>query len=274
MAYPDSVNLSYKEAMTTRVTSGGIPLGTRGTTPDGRVFRWAKNGAVALVAGLSVSPPAFGLNAVCNTSEGVKLYTGTTVKTTENVIKITGSFSTVGFSADVYAGGWLLVGATWDVAAPMALKIKSHTAAVGGGTSYSDDTPTYITLEDGVFPSTAFNTSMGLALVKSMYNGVLATPGIAVPLLPAIGVPIVAVTASYYFWLQTWGPCMVRMAEVCSSGLVLGRGVFPSHSAATTGCYVVGSSNYSVTESVSPIGILMTPGAAGGYAVVDLKILP
>ncbi|MBE3141686.1 MAG: hypothetical protein IMZ53_14010, partial [Thermoplasmata archaeon] len=173
MAYANSVDLSYKEAMTTRATSGGIPLGTRGTTPDGRVFRWAKNGAVALVAGLSVSPATFGLQSVLQTSEGTGIPPGTTVRTTENVLSIFGSFSTVGFSANTYAGGYLLVGATWDVGAPMALKIKSHTAGVATS-ALSSSNPCYVTLEDGVFPTTSINTSMGLSLVKSPYNGVLA----------------------------------------------------------------------------------------------------
>jgi len=275
MGIANSVQLTYQEAMKTRSTQGGIPLGTRGVTPDGRVFRYAKNGATALVAGLVVSPPAYGLQAVLQTSDGSgSLVAGTTVRTSENVIELCGSFSTAGFLANAYQGGWLLVGATWDVAAPMALKIKSHTAGTAGGTSFSDDAPTYVTLEDGVFPTADINTSMGFCFVPCPYNGVLVAPANAVPLLPHLGVPITAVPVSYYFWLQTWGPCMVRMAEVCTSGLTLGRNVIWSFTAATTGCYVCGSSNLTNAQNEQPLGTVLSPGAAGGYTVVDLRLMP
>ncbi|MBE3143541.1 MAG: hypothetical protein IMZ61_06420 [Planctomycetes bacterium] len=281
--FPTTLSLSFRQALEISATQK-CPLGTRGVAPDGRIFRYALNGAVALVAGLPVTPAAQGELACINTSHAMQLVAGTTIRTTQNVFKIGGSYDDAGLTANAYAEGFLLVGSTWDVGAPMRLKIKSHTAQTSNtsaGSCATDDHAQF-TLEDGVFPTTCINTSMGFGLEYNPYSGTLVAPTNSTIKLPVIGVPIRAVDASYYYWCQTWGDCMVRFAEVCTSGLTLGRKVIMSADVNTTGVYCVASSNYvsaNDTGDVSDaafytIGLIQSPAPAGGYGVVNLRISP
>jgi hypothetical protein len=281
--FPTTLSLSFRQVLEISATQK-CPLGTRGVAPDGRIFRYAKNGAVALVAGLPVTPAAQGELACINTSAGMKLVAGTTIQSTQNVFKIGGSYYDAGLTAKAYNEGFLLVGSTWDVGAPMRLKIKSHTGQTSNTSAGSCATDDYaeFTLEDGIFPTTCINTSMGFGLEYNPYSGTLVTPQGLTPKLPIIGVPIRAVDASYYYWLQTWGNCMLRVGEACTSGLTLGRKVIPAADGASTGVFVVGSSNYcsandtgdTVDAAFYNIGILMSPAPAGGYGVVHLRISP
>jgi len=250
-------------------------------TPDGRVFRYAKNGAVALVAGLPVTPCAYGELACINTSAGMQLVAGTTWATTQNVVRIGGSYYDAGITANQFKDGYLLVGSTWNVAAPMRLRIKSHTVQAYNTSAQTSEKAVF-TLEDGVYPTTCVNTSMGFGLQYNEYYGTLVHVNEATPKLPIIGVPCTAVAASYYYWAQTWGPCMMRFAEVCTSGLTLGRRVIPTSTELTTGLYCAGSSNlYSaddtgdtVDAAFYDIGYIASPAPAGGYGLVCLRINP
>lgn len=281
--FPTTLNLSCRQALEISATQK-LPLGTRGVTPDGRVFRYALNGAVALVAGLPVTPAAQGELACINATAGMALVAGTTIRSTQNVFKIGGSYYDAGLTANAYKEGYLLVGSTGDVGAPMRLKIKSHTAQVSNtsaGSCATDDYAEY-TLEDGVFPTTSINTSMAFGLEKNPYSGTLVTPQGVTPKLPIIGVPIRAVDASYYYWCQTWGNCMLRFGEGCTSGLTLGRRVIPTADGASTGVFCAGSSNLfsaddsgdTVDAAFYTIGTIQSPAASGGYGLVYLRISP
>lgn len=281
--FPTTLNLSFRQIYQTSSTQK-VPLGTRGRTPDGRVFRYAKNGATALVAGLPVTPAAMGELACVNATAGMALVVNTTIYSTQNVFKIGGSYYDAGLTANAYKEGFLLVCSTYDVGAPMRLKIKSHTAQVSNTSAGSCATDDYaeFTLEDGVFPTTNINTSMAFGLLKNPYAGTLVAVTNACPKLPIIGVPVCAVAASYYYWCQTWGDCMVRFAEACTSGLTLGRKVIMSPDANTTGVYCIGSSNYHSADDTGDtadapfyeIGFIQSPAPAGGYGIVNLRLAP
>jgi len=111
------------------------------------------------------------------------------------VVTITAS----GVSANDFAEGYLVVDE--GTGAGETYKIRSNTATDSDGLIE-------VELYDGLI--TAWSTSdTDVTLIPSPYNGVIACPtdGIILP----VGVPLIAVTANYYFWGQTWGPCGVKV---------------------------------------------------------------
>jgi len=273
MSFPDSIALSYAQAFSTSATKA-MPLGTRGTLPDGRVFRYAKAGSTALIAGNACIQAAYSTNNTLHTSNNAQFTAGDTYSTTWSVLPIGGSWSGTsgGFTADQYADGWLLVGSTYGSGIIQQLRIKSHTAH-DGGTSNAGDSRGFITLEEGEYPKWAITSSAGAALLNNPYDGVLIATTIADLTGAYVGVSPVAVTEAYYFWCQTWGECAMRVADAATSATVAGAKVINSVTAATTGVCSMGSSDYAANGQEA-IGILMSPTAEGGYGIVRLMISP
>src|SRR3990167_3979118 len=122
MRFPVTVGLEIgAEKISYAANQNGRILGTKGITPDGRVFRWALNGATALVAGklvqtgvvISASIHANGLTVVNTTATGV---------TTITVL-----MATTPVAANYYADGDLIV----DTSPGQAMyRIRSHPAGV------------------------------------------------------------------------------------------------------------------------------------------------
>jgi len=276
MSFPNSIALSYEQAFSTSVTKMA-PLGTRGTLPDGRVFRAARAGATDLRPGNPVVAVAPGQFSMLNTSQNAQFPAGTTQDTNAVVLTLGGSWdgTSVGVTANDYADGWLLVGSTVGSGTNniQMLRIKSHTAQ-GGGTSHTGGTSALkVTLEDGEHPKWDITSSAGAALVKNPYAALAITAATAANTNIVMGVPPVAVTALYYFWLQTWGDAPVRMSDAASSALAPGSYVCNSITAATTGCCIKNSSNYAGAGQ-QEIGIIRSLSTTGGYAVVHLQISP
>lgn len=270
MAFPLSVNLSFKQAYTQTATQK-FPLGTRGVTEDGRVFRYTLNGATALKSGMGVIAKAADNYSMCHTSGGLAIQAGTTWGTTWTQLIIAGSWGDAAVTANTYKEGWLLIGSTGLGYGGAMVKIKSHTAGDG---ATSGTTPPVFTLEDGYTLPADVNTSEGVGLCVNPYSGVLVMATNSTNSAPPLGVTHMPVTASYYFWLQTWGPARCKVAEVCSCDLTLGRGLFPSPDASTTGFMVVTSSSLAVAVSPIPFAYVLKPGPAGGYCTAEVKISP
>jgi hypothetical protein len=269
MAFPLSVNLSVKQSYTSTTTQK-YPLGTRGVTEDGRVFRYAKNGATALKTGMGVCAAAFDNNSMAQTSGGLKMVAGTTWGTTWNVLTIGGSWGDAAITANSYKEGWLLIGSTGLGYGGDMVKIKSHTAGDG---ATSGTTPPVFTIEDGYSLKAAVNTSEGIGLITNPYSGTLVATLNATSDSVPLGVTHMPVAASYYYWLQTWGLCRVKIGEVSSCPLVMGRPLI-NDPGASTGFVVVTSSSLAVAVSPAIYAYLVAPGPAGGYATAEVKISP
>lgn len=270
MSFPNTVTLSYGQIIKTTAVQKA-PLGVRGVTTDGRVFRYAKNGATALAVGMGVTPPA-ALDLAFATTAGRQLIThqGTTWKTSENVVVITGSGGAVGAAADYYKEGYLVVGST-QARGVQFLKLKSHSVITAGDTCQHIT----ITLEDGVFPTSNINSSQSLSMIKSPWDSVIVQTTEAIISKPIVGITPIDVPASEYFWSQTGGLGIVLMCEACSSCTALGRAIVPSMVANTTGFASQSSCDINVASSGNVlIGTLVSGCAAGNYAVVNLIISP
>jgi len=175
-------------------------VGTRMQLADGRVFYYAKAGASALAAGK--------LNFSVATVSGHEDVDVSAQSAFDKQVTVT--VNTTAVTANQYAEGWISTRQTSGLG--QFRKIRSNTATTETtGTSV-------LTLYD---PLTAALLATGQAdLIANPQLGVIESA--TEEQLPA-GVPLVAVTASYYFWNQTWGLC-----NVLSNGAIpLGSMVVP-----------------------------------------------
>ena len=160
-------------------------LGTKGRTPDGRTFIYSKNGSTEIAAARLVK-----MADVTGDHENVVFQTAGVVGDRE--IKVT--IATTEVSANEYIGGVAVIN-----------------DGTGQGYTYSitehdtgDGTITFKIAEPLQVATTIATT---VQLIRNKYYGTLITDAdlANVP----IGVTPRVITASYYYWLQTYGPCSI-----------------------------------------------------------------
>ena len=192
MAFPLTVNLSY--GMEKRETSDQRhKLGTRATTPDGRVFYYAEasNAAIArggnVVNGIAaVAAHDMDLAAAATSAGATSFTTGTSLTVTK----------------DQYADGYVYLND--GPGEGEIYKVKSNTAVSGAtGLSITIDEP------DGFI--TALTTSSLFGLMYSPYKDIHIVDGNGTPTTGVVGVTTAPVTADYFCWVQTAGPAAVLM---------------------------------------------------------------
>ncbi len=276
MSFPGSVLLTGDAIL--KLTSAKIlPLGTRGYTRDGRVFRYSRAAGTALAAGLICQQSA------ATTSEAVR--TGTTeIKANTTKVSVmttgTGPFTT----ANSYADGYLYVDSSSTARARgIYAQIKSHTTQTATSTGvvvinfYSGDTLYSGTTNIG-------STLSQLRVIRNPYDKIIVKPaGVLTGIVT--GVTVRPVTASYYFWQQTWGPCPVRSEGVLDVGDSVGpctgatAGVVDGDTStsqiiSTKAALAFSSKGLRYRIGIGAVGTCMATGAAGRARMVFLKIAP
>lgn len=213
-------------------------VGSRVVSPDGRVYRYAKAGAVALVPGTLLQAPAE------NTAHQ-NLVPTATFAIGSNQVTVTLGASAV--TANQYAGGYM-VGTETPGQGYMYL-ISSHPAADSSATLT-------LTLSDPL--EVALTTSSHVDLVANPYNGVVINPTTATS--APVGVAVYPIAIGYYGWIQTGG-----LTNLLADGSV------------TVGTAVVASNGTAgaveaLTGVQAPIGIAVTGIATTEYGAVRLTI--
>lgn len=180
-------------------------VGTRMQLADGRVFFYSLNGASALAAGklnMSVATPSG--HEDCDVAVAVSAQDK----------EITVTPATAAVTANQYAEGWVSTRQTSGLG--QFRKVLSNPAA-GIAANVK------LTMYD---PFTAAITTSGqVDLMRNPYSGVIES---ATEEQSPAGVPLIAVTAAYYFWNQTWGPanCLangtVPLGSMLTPGTVAG----------------------------------------------------
>ena len=209
MGFDTGVELKASLVKTQFSTDQGIPLGTRGFTNDGRVFRWTLNAATALTLGVPVQSAA--LEVLDKDTEYTAGVNDTEdISTTWRQIKLDTEAATKSIAADEYADGWLRIANSTVYAAGegQLIRIKSHDASATSSTDAAGSTMTVVFADDDVVLS-GIDTGAIITVHHSPYWQVIACAGGASPTGYVVGVPVRPVSASYYFWAQTWGPCAV-----------------------------------------------------------------
>jgi len=211
---------------------------------DGRRFRYSR------AANATITRAHMAVAAVPTLTNRVQTNYGVTLDSKDN---ISISLATAPAEVNEYAGGYLIVNNAGATAAGQGYmyKIRKHDT----GTA-----PCHVWLYDKVH--VAIQADDYVTLVKNKYDDVIVAPITSVQSAP-IGVPLITVTALYFFWAQTRGYCPILVGN---GGMTIGNDV--GYDAGTAGaCEIM--SNYANTPYY---GKAVSAGTDTEYAVIDLHL--
>ena len=252
MSFPNTINLNYGWE---KVETSGQKhkLGTRGTTPDGRVFYYAQNSSAAIVTGgmlvdglLTVAAHDMDVPAGTNAA-------GTTAVSVE--------VPTTDLTKDQYADGYMIFND--GPGQGEVYRIKSHPAH-----DASDDNTVIVTIDEPDGLATATTSSSLFGLFKNPYNGIAIVNGDGTLTFRTgvIGVSTIPVTASYYCWIQTAGIGSVNMGAQVA---VVGDALTVSQETDESGC--AERADHSDESDLATIGVAIGIPSIGGTLVAGDK---
>jgi hypothetical protein len=219
-------------------SSQQFALGSKLVQGD-RVYRYARNGAVALAAGTPLQGAA-----IQHTDGQDDLIPAAVVAIGAKTVTLTGTANTV-FAANYYRDGYMVIND--GIGQNHSYRIKSNTACTGA-------IVVTFTLYDAIRVALAGDNTTEIGLVKCLYDGVIAVPA---PLTQVpVGVAHMVVTASYYFWVQTGG----TVAAIPKAAVAKGVAAIVGVTAAKFDDNVDDTSNYQI------IGYVQTAAIADGEA--------
>jgi len=273
MSFPFTVPLTAKEVITPTSTQR-CPLGTRGATADGRIYHYAKAGETALTKGLlctSLVPANSWSNATYAylSTPFLTAIGSTSVPVTSRTLQFSSTGgATLTIAKDYFKDGWVWVSGT-STAAGQQMQIKTNTVASSGSSGSSAEVS--VTFADGHYLAEVVSTADWFSMVKNEYDGVIIATTTTAPTAKFLGVPNCKVTASYYFWIQTWGPCPVKAEAAAISGNKL---IVSSTSVAGTIAGITASTDQEGTLHLAvPLGQTISSSAQGTALIASHNIL-
>jgi hypothetical protein len=223
---------------------GQLRLGARIVTRDGRVFRFARVGAVAAVAGSVYQAAAAVPNHLAQTPAAAA------VGATQVVITTLGATAA---TENQYAEGYLQVDTTPGNG--IMYGINSHLANAGSAAFT-------VNLEKDDAIQVALTTASRVGLIANPYSAIIVTPTTATNVI--VGVPLVAAAINAYCWIQTWGACPVLINGTPGVGVAVVNG------ATTAGSVDVAAVAAEINTRV--LGIMLQVGVSTKNNAVFLKI--
>lgn len=284
MAFPTTIYDGVARAKVTTTAQGDTPLGTRLVIPDGRVFRYAQAGGTALSPFKLVKCAALGPWSTMSASDLNIVARATSYLAGATQIKF-GYGATGTAVADYFKDGYMIVQST-DTAETQFARIGTHLALQTATTLYvQTDSPNVINIPDGLDLAMNTETDCWPRLIPNPYKAVILTAdedfvgGV-------LGIPIVYVAASSYFWCQTWGPAPVLQDAGAKSIGALAPGYQVYGASGSTGGVSLGPTGGTNTGGTPPIdtdcGRCYLMGAIGvlmqsaqydkGYALINLRL--
>jgi hypothetical protein len=218
------------------------PLGARFEMSDGRVFRYCRAGAVALVAGNVVQAPAQLVNHQQLTPSAAAAGATTLVA----------ALGATAATANQYAGGWAIIDTTPGEG--YMYPISGHAAVASSGTIT-------LALDRASGIEVALTTSSRVSLQANPYNGVIQSP-VTTLTGAVVGVAIYPIAINGYGWVQTHGPAAVLIAGTPGVGLAV---VVPATAA---GAVVIDGA----AAATKVVGSMMVTGVDGKIQAVLLNI--
>lgn len=194
-------------------------LGIRGELPDGRVFRYARNSAVALEAGRIVQSRADPFAAELNMDVAVEstFPGGGSTLGSRLVPLITPATLDTILPSDFFTDGYMYINDGPG---------EGHIYHISSHSSLSSDFVSSVLIialdYDGEIVSTNLSTQSLVGLVPNEYGAVVVTDT-DVTLTHVLGVTPAAIAASEFFWLQTWGNAAVLLFDTGSGVAVVGK---------------------------------------------------
>ncbi len=261
MSFPNVIYGDYgDEKVAQSAAIGSLPIGQEMILPDGRKFRHAKAGGTALVAGVvvSTSATAAGLGGVA----GSGLVASAT--TTYNLSGATTVYLTTAKSAitaNQFAGGFLNVqGPAASTYIGQVYKIKSNLSAATSANLA-------ITLEETDPLQVSFKAGTTTCSLRTnpYTNSIVFADATA----PPQGIVPTAVSASFYYWLQTNGVASAMQ----SATVAIAQDPFTADTALAGSITIASSAAASVTvDAYQPLGWTLEAAAASEAILVDLRI--
>ncbi len=235
----EATSLLDIQGLTAQSATQNFPIGTRIVVGE-RVFRYAKAGGT-LVAGKA-------LVAEASKSDHVDLVPSAAASTGDKTISLTNGASTA-ITADMYAEGYLF--GNDGTGQGYIYRIASNTAAATSAV-------TTVTLKDALLVDVTADANNEFGLMKNVWAAVTHS---ATEELLFVGVPLIAVTDTYYFWCQTWGPAMMLRYTTDAVASMLSLGVN------TAGAMQPALGEWTATFSVTVANNSMkkSPGMAIGW---------
>ena len=254
MAFPLTINLAYGQEKV-ETAAQKQKLGTRATTPDGRVFYYAKNSSTAIASGgFIVDGKALEGNHDMDVPPTAAQAVGTTGVSLE--------VPTADLTKNQYADGYLVFND--GPVEGEVYRIKSHPAH-----DASDDATAIITIDEEDGLRTAITTATEAQLVYNPYTDVKLIDGDGTQTTGPLGVTTIPVTASYYCWLQTSGIASVAVSG--TTALTLGDSIEVSQVSSQDGTATLHDS--SGATDLMPIGSAMgVASVSGDKGLVMLSI--
>ena len=194
------------------------PLGTRLVLQDGRVFHYAKNAATELAVGkICCTAAQFADEEVDLTIDAA---TDGTTAVTQATVAVAYSTAAITCAKNRFADGYMFVNT--GTGAGQSVRLRSSYDSTGndaGGSSTGATVEVYFA-DENCFSVALDTSSSKVGLCQNPYSNVvlcIAWADLAPTAVP-VGVPVSTITASYYGWLQTWGPCPVLMGNTPVEG--------------------------------------------------------
>lgn len=208
---------------------------------DGRIFAYARAGAVALTVGKLTQSPV----PVSNDSNRA-VYASAAVGSKRVVCTLGGATT-----ADYYKDGWMHVNDCGSSTGEGAYyRVQSHAAGT---------TAVVFDLKDAI--RVALTTSSEITFTANRQNLVVITDVASTITSQPAGVPPIAVDINYYFWNQVKGPCAVLTAGT----VVIGNDVLPLTTAgAIAPC--------ATDDIIGSVGRCMAVNASTEYSLINLHI--
>lgn len=207
MSYPNVIYGDYgDEKVTASAKIGNLPLGQLMILPDGRKFRHAQAGGSNLGAGVIVSTSA-GLAGDGNVASSGLIASATTSRNLSTHTDVYVATSKLAYTEDQFADGILNVqGPAASTYIGHIYRIKANDAAASvaaGGDLHIELWPS-----DGLKVAFKAGTTT-VSVRKSPYKDAIVYDSSTVIAGP-MGVTPVAVSTTYYFWVQKSGPASVE----------------------------------------------------------------
>lgn len=267
-AFPGSVLLTQGDIFS-QTSDKRHPLGTRGYTRDGRVFRYTKNGAVALTVGKLVQAGVGNTNWQKNLHPSTNF--GSSVTTDSTYIYVTlraVSSAAISSYANELADGYLIVND--GTGQGQMVQIQSNTTA---NSTALGTAKIKVVFREGekltqrLVATTAAATDSQVGLIENLYNDVVVSAKHATGTGVALGVTPRAITANYYFWLQTWGPAVC----LCDTAGAIGYAAIRS---ATDAGGVRQNTTADVGITQPKVGDFINTGADTEYSAINIMLAP
>ena len=232
--------------------SAQFPIGSILKYND-RTYRYCRNGGSGLAAGKITctrdkSHASNHLNLNC-LAAAIGDTTVTIITAGTNIVE------------NEYAGGYLYVNAGTGLG--HCYKIKSHPAHTHGTSPNC-----VMTLHDPIVIALVASGTSKVSLAHSKYEKLKTAPGTTPMTGQTVGVPPIAITASYYFWNQVSGPAAVLV----SGTVVIGDSVCHTISTGTAGAVIARIADSAAQRVARTVGEVMQVNATTEYALVDLTM--